>query len=246
MSFQGKIAVVTGGSSGIGFAIAKYLVNQGATVVITGRRQQQLDDAVASIGGSVTAIKADTGNLDELATMYRDIEAAHGRIDVLVANAGTGELAVLGELTEAHFDRIFDTNVKGVTFSIQGALPLMPQGASVVIIGSTASMDPGPGLSVYGASKAALRNLVRSWIQEIKPSGVRINIVSPGPVDTESLRGMFADNVEETLAFLRGRSMVGRIGQPEEIARAVAFVASQDAGYINGIELFLDGGASQI
>jgi len=246
MSFQGKIAVVTGGSSGIGFAIAKHLVTQGATVVITGRRQQQLDAAVASIGGSVTSIKADTGNLDELATMYRDIKAAHGRIDVLVANAGTGELAVLGELTEAHFDRIFDTNVKGVTFSIQGALPLMPQGASVVIIGSTASMDPGPGLSVYGASKAALRTLVRSWIQEIKPSGVRINIVSPGPVDTESLRGMFADNVEETLAFLRSRSMVGRIGQPEEIARAVAFVASQDAGYINGIELFLDGGASQI
>jgi len=246
MSFQDKVAVVTGGSSGIGFAIAKHLVTEGATVVITGRRQQQLDDAVASIGGSVSAIKADTGKLDELATMYRDIEAAHGRIDVLVANAGTGDVALLGELTEAHFDRIFDTNVKGVTFSIQGALPLMPQGASVVIIGSTASMDPGPGLSVYGASKAALRNLVRSWIQEIRPSGVRINIVSPGPVDTESLRGMFADNVEETLALLRGRSMVGRIGQPEEIARAVAFVASQDAGYINGIELFLDGGASQI
>ena len=246
MSFQGKIAVVTGGSSGIGFAIAKHLATQGATVVITGRRQQQLDDAVASIGGNVFAVRADTGNLDELGRMYRDIDAAHGRIDVLVANAGTGEVAVLGELTEAHFDRIFDTNVKGVAFSIQGALPLMPQGAAVVIIGSTASMDPGPGLSVYGASKAALRNLVRSWIQEIKPSGVRINIVSPGPVDTESLRGMFADNVEETLAFLRGRSMVGRIGQPEEIARAVAFVASQDAGYINGIELFLDGGASQI
>lgn len=246
MSFQGKIAVVTGGSSGIGFAIAKHLVTQGATVVITGRRQQQLDDAVASIGGSVSAMKADTGNLDELATMYRNIDALHGRIDVLVANAGTGDVAVLGKLTEAHFDRIFDTNVKGVTFSIQGALPLMPQGASVVIIGSTASIDPGPGLSVYGASKAALRNLVRSWIQEIKPSGVRINIVSPGPVDTKSLRGMFADNVEETLAYLRSRSMVGRIGQPEEIARAVAFVASQDAGYINGIELFLDGGASQI
>lgn len=246
MSFQGKIAVVTGGSSGIGFAIASHLVTQGATVIITGRRQKQLDDAVTSIGGRVSAIKADTGNLEELATMYRAIEATHGRIDVLVANAGTGDVAVLGKLTEAHFDRIFDTNVKGVTFSIQGALPLMPQGASVVIIGSTASMDPGPGLSVYGASKAALRNLVRSWIQEIKPSGVRINIVSPGPVDTESLRGMFADNVEETLAFLRSRSMVGRIGQPEEVARAVAFVASQDAGYINGIELFLDGGASQI
>jgi len=246
MSFQGKIAVVTGGSSGIGLAIAKHLVTQGATVVITGRRQQQLNDAVASIGGSVSAMKADTSNLDELAKMYRDIDALHGRIDVLVANAGTGDVAVLGKLTEAHFDRIFDTNVKGVVFSIQGALPLMPQGASVVIIGSTASMDPGPGLSIYGASKAALRNLVRSWIQEIKPSGVRINIVSPGPVDTESLRGMFADDVEETLAYLRSRSMVGRIGQPEEIARAVAFVASQDAGYINGIELFLDGGASQI
>lgn len=246
MVFQGKIAVVTGGSSGIGFGIARHLVELGATVIITGRRQQQLDEAVAAIGGSVSAIKADTGNLDELGALYREIEAVHGHIDVLVANAGTGELAMLGELTEAHYDRIFDTNVKGVIFSIQGALPLMPQGASVVIIGSTASMDPGPGLSVYGASKAALRNLVRSWIQEIKPSGVRINIVSPGPVDTESLRGMFADNVEETLSFLRSRSMVGRIGLPIDIARAVAFVAGRDAGYINGIELFLDGGASQI
>lgn len=246
MSFQGKIAVVTGGATGLGFAIASHLAAEGATVVITGRRQQQLDDAVLSLDGNVSAIRADIANLGDLQTLYQTIQKQHGRIDVLVANAGVGDLAPLGEITEAHFDKIFDTNVKGVTFTVQGALPLMPPGASVVIIGSTASMDPGPGLSVYGASKAAIRNLVRSWIQEIKATGVRINLVSPGPVDTPSLRGMFPDAVEETLAFLRGRSMVGRIGVPEDIARAVAFVASEQSGYINGIELFLDGGASQI
>lgn len=246
MSFQGKIAVVTGGATGLGFAIASHLAAEGATVVITGRRQQQLDDAVLSLDGNVSAIRADIANLGDLQALYQTIRNQHGRIDVLVANAGVGDLAPLGEITEAHFDKIFDTNVKGVTFTVQGALPLMPPGASVVIIGSTASMDPGPGLSVYGASKAAIRNLVRSWIQEIKATGVRINLVSPGPVDTPSLRGMFPDTVEETLAFLRGRSMVGRIGVPEDIAHAVAFVASEQSGYINGIELFLDGGASQI
>ncbi len=246
MSFKNKIAVVTGGATGLGFGIASHLASQGATVVITGRRQQQLDQAVASIGASASAIKADISNLAELDALYREIKTTHGRIDVLVANAGVGYLAPLGAITEAHYDQIFNTNVKGVTFTVQGALPLMPSGASIVIIGSTASIDPGPGLSVYGASKAALRNLVRSWIQEIKPSGVRINLVSPGPVDTPSLRGMFPDSVDETLAFLRGRSMVGRIGEPQDIARAVAFVASEQSGYINGVELFLDGGASQI
>lgn len=246
MSFKNKIAVVTGGATGLGFGIASHLASQGATVVITGRRQQQLDQAVASIGANASAIKADISNLAELDALYREIKTTHGRIDVLVANAGVGYLAPLGAITEAHYDQIFNTNVKGVTFTVQGALPLMPSGASIVIIGSTASIDPGPGLSVYGASKAALRNLVRSWIQEIKPSGVRINLVSPGPVDTPSLRGMFPDSVDETLAFLRGRSMVGRIGEPQDIARAVAFVASEQAGYINGVELFLDGGASQI
>ena len=246
MSFKNKIAVVTGGATGLGFGIASHLASQGATVVITGRRQQQLDQAVASIGANASAIKADISNLAELDALYREIKTTHGRIDVLVANAGVGYLAPLGAITEAHYDQIFNTNVKGVMFTVQGALPLMPSGASIVIIGSTASIDPGPGLSVYGASKAALRNLVRSWIQEIKPSGVRINLVSPGPVDTPSLRGMFPDSVDETLAFLRGRSMVGRIGEPQDIARAVAFVASEQSGYINGVELFLDGGASQI
>ena len=246
MSFKNKIAVVTGGATGLGFGIASHLASQGATVVITGRRQQQLDEAVASIGANASAIKADISNLAELDALYREIKTTHGRIDVLVANAGVGYLAPLGAITEAHYDQIFNTNVKGVMFTVQGALPLMPSGASIVIIGSTASIDPGPGLSVYGASKAALRNLVRSWIQEIKPSGVRINLVSPGPVDTPSLRGMFPDSVDETLAFLRGRSMVGRIGEPQDIARAVAFVASEQSGYINGVELFLDGGASQI
>jgi NAD(P)-dependent dehydrogenase (short-subunit alcohol dehydrogenase family) len=246
MQFQDKVVLVTGGSSGLGLAIAQELAGQGAHVVITGRRQEQLDAALSSLGERASAIAADVSNADDLAALFSQIQSQHGRIDVLIANAGMGELAPLGSITEALFDRAFNTNVRGVTFTVQGALPLMGKGGSIVIIGSTASINPGPGLSVYGATKAALRALVRSWIVDIKGSGVRINLLSPGPVDTESLRNMLAEHAEAVIQSLSEKSTIGRIGEAQEIGKAVAFLASDAASYINGIELFADGGASQV
>ena len=245
MQFQDKVALVTGGSSGLGLAIAQELAGQGATVVITGRRQEQLDEALAKLGDRASAVVADVSVSADLAALFGAIKTRHGRIDVLVANAGMGEVAPLGSITEAYFDRVFSTNVKGVTFTVQGALPLMGKGSSIVIIGSTASIDPGPGLSVYGATKAALRTLVRSWTLDIKGSGVRINLLSPGPVDTSSLRRMLAEHAEAVIESLSEKSTIGRIGQAHEIGVAVAFLASDAASYINGVELFADGGASQ-
>ena len=246
MSFEDKVVLVTGGSSGLGLAIAREFVEQGARVVITGRRQEQLDEALAGLGDKAVAMTADVSNATDLAGLFSRIESLHGRIDVLVANAGMGEIAPLGEITEASFDRIFSTNVKGVTFTVQGALPLMAQGSSIVIIGSTASMNPGPGLSVYGATKAALRAMVRSWILDIKGSGVRINLLSPGPVDTQSLRSMLADDAEQIIQAFSEKSTLGRIGEAHEIGKAAAFLASDASSYINGVELFADGGASQV
>jgi NAD(P)-dependent dehydrogenase (short-subunit alcohol dehydrogenase family) len=248
MKFAGKIALVTGGATGLGFAIAEELVSQGARVVVTGRRQKVLDDAVAVLGEMSTAVQADVSKLEDLGRLFSQIRAEHGRLDVLVANAGKGELEPLGSITEASFDRLFDTNVKGVVFTVQHALPLMSPGGSIVIVGSTASISPGPGLSVYGATKAALRALVRSWVLDIKGRGIRINLLSPGPVNTPSLRNMFATpkEAEAAITFLSGQSTIGRIGEPEEIGRAVAFLASDAASYVNGSELFADGGASQV
>ena len=246
MQFQDKVVLVTGGSSGLGLAIAQELVEQGAHVVITGRREAQLNDAVAILGDRATAIVADVSIAADLAMLFGKIKSRHGRIDVLVANAGMGEVEPLGSITEAYFDRVFNTNVKGVTFTVQGALPLMSEGSSIVIIGSTASIDPGPGLSVYGATKAALRTLVRSWVLDIKGRGVRINLLSPGPVDTDSLRNMLAEHAEAVIKSLSEKSTIGRIGQAHEIGKAVAFLASDASSYINGVELFADGGASQV
>jgi NAD(P)-dependent dehydrogenase (short-subunit alcohol dehydrogenase family) len=246
MQFQDKVVLVTGGSSGLGLAIAEELAGQGASVVITGRRQEQLDQALSRLGSRAIAVVADVSVGADLARLFDEIKSRHGRIDVLVANAGMGEVAPLGSITEAYFDRVFSTNVKGVTFTVQGALALMGKGSSIVIIGSTASIDPGPGLSVYGATKAALRTLVKSWILDIKGSGVRINLLSPGPVDTDSLRNMLAEHAEEVIKSLSEKSTIGRIGQAHEIAAAVAFLASDAASYINGVELFADGGASQV
>jgi NAD(P)-dependent dehydrogenase (short-subunit alcohol dehydrogenase family) len=245
MQFQDKVVLVTGGASGLGLAIAQELTGQGATVVITGRRREQLTEALSQLGERASAVVADVSVLSDLAVLFDEIKARHGRIDVLVANAGMGEIAPLGSITEVYFDRVFSTNVKGVTFTVQGALPLMSKGSSVVIIGSTASIDPGPGLSVYGATKAALRALVRSWTLDIKDAGVRINLLSPGPVDTPSLRNMLAEHADEIIKSLSEKSTIGRIGQAHEIGAAVAFLASNAASYINGVELFADGGASQ-
>lgn len=248
MQFSDKVAVVTGGSSGIGLAIARELAAEGATVVIAGRRQEQLDEAVRALGGRVSAMQADVSKPAELEALTARIRERHGRIDVLVANAGGGVIEPLGAVTEAAFDRMFDSNVKGVLFTVQHALPLMKPGSAVVIVGSTASIQPPAGMGVYGATKAALRALVRSWVQDIKGSGVRINVLSPGPVNTASLRETFSTPAEAdaALSFLAARSTIGRIGEPEEIARAVSFLASGAASYINGVELFADGGASQI
>jgi len=246
MSFKNKVVLVTGGASGLGLAIAQELAGQGALLVITGRRQAPLDEALKSLGEQAIAVKADVSSLSDLAALFSQIKDHHGRLDVLVANAGKGELEPLGAITEASFERIFATNVKGVTFTVQGALPLMGKGGSIVIIGSTASINPGPGLSVYAGTKAALRALVRSWVVDIKGSGVRINLLSPGPVNTESLHDMLGDHAQDVIASLSEKSTLGRIGQASEIGTAVAFLASDASSYINGVELFADGGASQI
>lgn len=245
MKLMERVAVVSGGGSGIGLAIARRLVQEGATVVITGRRQAVLDEAVALLGSKASGIVADVSQAASLEALYAEVRRRFGRIDILVANAGGGDHAPLGQITEAQIDRQFSTNVKGVVLTLQGALPLLAPGSSVVIVGSSASMDPGPTMSIYGGTKAAIRNMVRSWVAELKGTGIRINILSPGPTNTDSLRKAFGDHAEEGLAYLTAKSPLGRIGEPEEIAAAVAFLASDDASYINGVELFADGGASQ-
>lgn len=247
MQFANKVALVTGGSSGIGFGIATHLAQLGAHVIITGRDPAKLANAVLSIGKNVSSIALDVTKVAEIDALYETVRRDHGHLDILVANAGSGQIIPLGSLTEEYVDRTFDTNVKGVIFTVQSALPLMTSGGSIVIVGSTSSINPAPGLSVYGASKAAVRNLVRAWIQDIKGSGVRINVVSPGPVHTASLEGFFPpDQTEAAFEYMKGQSMVGRIGTPKDIAHAVAYLASDNAAYTNGIELFVDGGASQV
>jgi len=240
-----RTAVVTGGGSGIGLAIAKRLTQEGARVVITGRRQQVLDEALGTLGESAVGIVADVSSASSLDAMYSEVRRRFGGIHVLVANAGGGVHAPLGKITEEQIDQQFSTNVKGVVLTLQGALPLLGSGSSVVIIGSTSSMDPGPTMSIYGGTKAAVRTMVRSWTAELKGTGIRINILSPGPTNTPSLREAFGHDVEAGMAFLTLKSPLGRIGEPEEIASAVAFLASDAASYVNGVELFADGGASQ-
>ncbi|WP_299656613.1 SDR family oxidoreductase [uncultured Jannaschia sp.] len=247
MTLTGKTALITGGSSGIGLGIAKELAVQGAKVVITGRQEAKLNSAAAEIGSNARAIKAEVSDLAQLDQLYETIKADYSTIDILAANAGGGIIAPLGAITEEQVDNTFATNVKGVIFTVQKALPLMKAGASIVLIGSTSSIQPGAGLSVYGASKAALRDLVRSWVLDIKGLGIRINVVSPGPVRTQSLLDFLPEGQQDDiLAFLESKSTVGRLGQPEDIAKAVAFLAGEGSGYINGIELFVDGGASQV
>jgi NAD(P)-dependent dehydrogenase (short-subunit alcohol dehydrogenase family) len=244
-TFKRKLAVITGGGSGIGLAIAKNLSDEGADVIITGRNAQTLQKAVKALGKNVKGIVADVSIKVSLDALYEQVKTEFGHIDILVANAGGGVHAPLGEITEKQIQDQFATNVKGVVLTVQQAMPLLGKGSSVIIIGSTASADPGPTMSIYGATKAAVRNMVRSWITELHGTGIRINIVSPGPVNTASLRAAFGDNAEEGIAFLTAKSPLGRIGEPEEIASVVSFLASDASSYVNGIELFADGGASQ-
>ena len=240
---SGKIALVTGGSAGIGLGIAKRFAEEGARVFITGRRQSELDKAVTAIGGGAIAVQGDISNLDDLDRIYATIKDKAGRIDVLAVNAGYYEFGSLGEITEEHFDKIFNTNVRGLLFTVQKALPLLTERASVILTGSIASIKGFPSLSIYSASKAAVRSFARSWIADLKGRGIRINVMSPGTVETPGLSNlMAAEQKAETVALVP----LGRIGTPDDLGKAAVFLASDDSAYITGIELFVDGGAAQI
>lgn len=242
-----KIALVTGGSTGIGLASAQELAAQGAKVYITGRRQQELDAAIALIGTSAKGIRADVSRLDDLDKVYAQIAEESGRLDILFANAGGGDMLPLGAISEEHFDRIFGTNVRGVLFTVQKALPLLGAGSSIILTGSTVSVKGTANFSVYSASKAAVRNFARSWALDLQGRGIRVNVVSPGPVKTPGLRGLVAEEQRQGLfEALAAQVPLGRIGEPAEVGKAVAFLASDAASFINAIELFVDGGMAQI
>lgn len=246
---EGKIAVVTGGTTGIGLATAKAFVAEGAHVFITGRRKPELDAAVAAIGSNVTGFQTDSAKLGDLDRLFEAVKAQKGRIDVLFANAGGGSMLPLGAITEEQYDDTFNRNVKGVLFTVQKALPLLAKGASVIVTGSTTSISGTANFSVYSASKAAVRNLVRSWILDIKGNGIRFNAISPGSTRTPglvNLAGPDAAQQQGLLDYLAGTMPLGRVGEPEEIAKAVVFLASDDSSFVNGIELFVDGGFAQV
>jgi NAD(P)-dependent dehydrogenase (short-subunit alcohol dehydrogenase family) len=238
---QGKVAVITGGSTGIGFATAQLFVTEGAHVFITGRRQKELDQAVDAIGTNISGVRGDVTNLADLDRLYETV-GMKGRLDIVFANAGLGEFAPLGGITEEHFDTLFNTNVRGALFTVQKALPLLNDGGSIILTGSVAGVKGTPGFGVYGATKAAIRCFVRSWTVELKDRGIRSNVLSPGPIDTP----LVGQQPEETIERIVSTIPMGRMGEPGEIAKAALFLASDDSSFITGIELFVDGGRAQI
>jgi len=238
-----KVALVTGGSAGIGLSIAKRFVEEGARVFITGRRPVELDKAITSIGGSVSAIQGDISNLADLDRIFAHIQAQAGRIDVLAANAGFYEFGALGEITEEHFDKTFNTNVRGLLFTVQKALPLLALGSSVILTGSMVSIKGFAACSAYNASKAAVRSFARTWIVDLKGRGIRVNVLSPGYTDTPGLSQFLTDQEKASLA---ASVPLERMATPDDLGKAAVFLASDDSAYVNGIELFVDGGAAQI
>jgi NAD(P)-dependent dehydrogenase (short-subunit alcohol dehydrogenase family) len=250
-SLEDKIAVVTGGAGGVGLGIAREFVEQGASVVITGRREAPLDEAVAALGPACSAFKADVACSEDMDALYTEVMRRHGRLDAVIANAGLGDSAPFGSIREEQFDRIFDVNVKGVLFTAQKALPLLSRTGTIVIIGSTASIDPPAGMSMYGGAKAAVRNFVRGWIQDIKGMGVRVNVLSPGAVDTPSLRIALEDasgpeQVDALVQAMGEDNPIGRLADPTEVGKAAVFLSSDASSYITGVELFVDGGLAQV
>lgn len=246
---SGKIALVTGGSSGLGLATAKRFISEGAYVFISGRRQADLDAAVKELGPNVAGIRGDISSLADLDYLFAVIKEQKGRLDILFANAGLGEFAPLGQITEAHFDKTFGINVKGTLFTVQKALPLMPDGAAIVVNGSMVSIKGMPAFGVYAATKAALRSFARTWAVDLKDRRIRVNVVSPGTVVTPAYKselGLSDQQIEAFTAQAAAVTPLGRAGTPDEIAKAVVFLASDDSSYINGVELFVDGGAAQI
>lgn len=243
-----KISLVTGGTSGLGLATAKRFVSEGAFVFVTGRRQSHLDAAVAEIGANAVGVRGDVSNLADLDRIYGLIREEKGRLDVLFANAGGGGIAPLGQITEEHFDSTFATNVRGLLFTVQKALPLMSAGASIVLNASTTSTVGTPAFSVYSATKAAVRSFARNWSLDLKGSGIRVNAISPGVVPTPGydLLGLTAEQVQGFIDVQVQNIPLGRVGTPDEIAKAVVFLASDDSSFVTGIELFVDGGMAQI
>ena len=241
-SLENKVAVITGATSGMALATAKLFVAEGAFVYITGRRQEQLDEAVKAIGANVRGIQGDAGNLTDLDRLFEIVKEEKGHIDILFTNAAAGDFGPLGMITEEHYDKLFNLNVKGVVFAVQKALPLFNDGGSIIMTGSIAAVKGFAGISLYGASKATLRSFARSWTSELKSKKIRVNVINPGPIDSE----FFNSGPQEVQDFLISMVPMGRKGQPEEIASAALFLASDASSFITGIELSVDGGLAQV
>jgi NAD(P)-dependent dehydrogenase (short-subunit alcohol dehydrogenase family) len=239
---EGKIAVITGATSGMALATAKLFVAEGAYVFITGRRQANLDAAVKAIGRNVTGVQGDVGNLADLDRLYETVKREKGRIDILFASAGVGEFAAIGKVSEEHFDKIFGVNVRGTLFTVQKALPLFADGGSIILNASVASIKGFANFGVYNASKAAVRSFARTWTNDLKDRKIRVNALSPGTIDT----AIFDDIPKEAKDYFVSLIPRGTIGKPEEIATAALFLASNDSSFVTGVELFVDGGVGQI
>ncbi len=239
---DGKVAVITGATSGMALATAKLFVAEGAYVFITGRGQDKLDEAVASIGSNVTAVQGDAAKLDDLDRLYATVKREKGKIDILFASAGQGEFGKIGEITEEQFDKIFGLNTRGTLFTVQKALALFSNGGSIILNGSIAHLKGFPALSVYAGSKAALRAFARSWVIDLKDRNIRVNVLSPGTIDTPILEPFGSEGKE----YLVSQIPRGTMGRPEEIATAALFLASDDSSFVNGVELCVDGGTAQI
>jgi NAD(P)-dependent dehydrogenase (short-subunit alcohol dehydrogenase family) len=245
---EGKVALVTGGNSGIGLATARRFAAEGAYVFVSGRRQQELDAAVSLIGPNSFGIQGDVSNLADLDRLFSAIKQAKGRIDILFANAGGGEFLRMGDITEAHFDKWFGINVKGLLFTVQKALPLMPDGASIILNASIVASKGFENFSVYSATKAAVRSFARTWTVDLKARRIRVNAISPGPIATpgiDTLAGGHEESVQLKAGMAAGVPL-GRVGEPDEIAKAAVFLASDDSSFVTGIELFVDGGMAQV
>ena len=245
---EGKVAVITGGNSGIGLATARRFVAEGAHVFITGRRQAELDDAVRQVGKHVTGVQGDVSNLTDLDRLFAKVKQQQGRIDVLFANAGIPALAPLGEITEEHFDKVFDINVKGLLFTVQKALPLFTDSGSIILNASIVASKGLEAISVYSATKAAVRSFARCWTTDLRHRKIRVNTISPGPIETLIFNkaGLTREQADEAKEGLVAAVPLGRLGTPDEIANAAVFLASDDSSYVTGIELCVDGGMAQV
>ncbi|MCP1120810.1 NAD(P)-dependent dehydrogenase (short-subunit alcohol dehydrogenase family) [Robbsia andropogonis] len=240
---QGKVAVITGGATGIGFAAAKRFIEEGAFVFIFGRRQEVLDAAVAELGPNARAVKGSVSDLDDLDRLYAAVKAERGTLDIVFANAGAGSQAVLGQITVEHIDATFDTNVKGTIFTIQKALPLMRSGASIILTGSSAGTTGAPGMTAYSASKAAVRNLARTWAEDLKGTDIRVNVLSPGATATDLAKAALGEEGQKIYASM---TPLQRMADPSEIGAAAAFLASTDSSFMTASELAVDGGLAQL